>query len=181
MGLTRAPDELVAGDSWTWTATLADYPAGTWTAAWYFENAVAAFTVGSSASGTDFVAAETAANTASLSPGKYRWQLVVTSGANRYTVASGFTTVRPNPAALGKVDHRSHARKVLDAIEAVLEKRATQSQQAMSINGRSLEFTSYSELLALQSRYQQMVAAEEAAQLVNEGRPTRRRLQVRFK
>ena len=50
-------------------------------------------------------------------------------------------------------DLRSHAKKVLDAIEAVIENRATVDQSSFSIAGRSLSRMSIDELLTLKNRY----------------------------
>ena len=47
----------------------------------------------------------------------------------------------------------SHAKIVLDAIEAVIENRATMDQSSMSIAGRSLSRLSIDELLTFRARY----------------------------
>ena len=46
-----------------------------------------------------------------------------------------------------------HVRRVIDAIEAVIERRATKDQKSYSIDGRSLERTPIDELLLLRDRY----------------------------
>jgi hypothetical protein len=48
---------------------------------------------------------------------------------------------------------RSHAKIVLDSIEAVLENRATMDQSSMSIAGRSLSRTPLPDLMELRDRY----------------------------
>lgn len=177
--LTQVPEKLLVGDSWAWTRSLADYPATTWTATWRFANATHNFSVTGTASGSAHAGAATASTTGAYTAGEYRWQLSVASGSTRYTLEEGWVTLLPNPTA-GNYDHRTHARKVLDAIEAVLESRATQDQQSMSIGGRSLSRTPINELLVLADRYRAMVRAELDAERLALGRPTRNRVLARF-
>ncbi|SFO63572.1 hypothetical protein SAMN05216567_101887 [Variovorax sp. OK605] len=68
-------------------------------------------------------------------------------------------TVAPSFGAAGDV--RSHARRTLDAIEAVLEGRATSATAEYEINGRRLKYIPLNELHAMRSKYQREVAAEE--------------------
>lgn len=178
--LEQVPSALVSGDLWTWTRSLSDYPAGTWSATWYFENSTAAFNVAATASGTDHVASVAATTTATYTAGRYRWRLVVTSGATRTTVESGWVTVEVDPAVSANYDRRSHARKVVDAIEAVIEGRATQDQMSMSIRDRTLARTPIADLLLLRDRYRAEVRAEENAERLTAGLASRNRLQVRF-
>jgi hypothetical protein len=178
---TQVPAELVAGDLWTWSRDLTDtYPAGTWSGVWYFENAYKAFSVAATASGTVFSASVAAATTAALRPGAYRWLFVVTNGAARTTVESGRITLQADPAAAGNLDRRSHAQRVLDAIEAVIEGAATNDQQSMTIAGRSLQRRTLSELMDLRKTYRLEVQAEQSAADVAAGLGSKRRVFVRF-
>jgi hypothetical protein len=178
----QVPAELVAGDSWTWTRTVADTPATTHTAAWYFENKDGAFSVAASASGADFAASVAAATTATRKPGRYRWRLVVTktSDSTRTSIESGWTELLPDPAVAGTVDWRSHARRVLDAIEAVIEGRANVDQQSMQLNGRALTRTPIPDLLSLRDKYKREVAAELAAERIAAGGASGRRIVTRM-
>lgn len=58
-------------------------------------------------------------------------------------------------------DSRSHARKTLEAIEAVIEGRATKDQEEYTIGGRALKRTPIEELVKLRGRYKAEVAGEE--------------------
>ncbi|UXU73696.1 hypothetical protein [Paracoccus sp. SMMA_5] len=60
-------------------------------------------------------------------------------------------------------DGRSHAARVLDAIEAVLENRATMDQQKYAINNRELWRTPIPELLLLRDRYRAELRREQQA------------------
>jgi hypothetical protein len=51
-------------------------------------------------------------------------------------------------------EQRTHAKRVLDAIEAVLENRANLDQQSYTVEGKRLDRTPISELLKLRREYQ---------------------------
>lgn len=178
----QVPSELYAGDTWLWTRELADYPAGTFTAAWYFEKADYSFSVSATASGVLFAASVAPGVSVAYRPGQYQWRLVVTrvSDSARFVVERGFITVQADPTAAGARDWRSHAQRTLEAIEAVIEGKATTDQQSMSIAGRSLARYSWAELTALHDRYKGLVATEEATARVADGRPSGRRILTRM-
>jgi len=176
----QVPDSLVAGDLWAWTRDLTtDYPASSWSGVWYFENAYKAFNVVASAAGTVFSASVPAATTAALRPGSYKWLFLVTNGSTRKSIESGVLTLQPDPAAAGNADWRTHARKVLDAIEALIEGAATTDQQSMTIAGRSLARRTFAELMELRKAYRLEVQAEESAADVAAGGGSKRRVFIR--
>ena len=79
-------------------------------------------------------------------------------------IDSGTVTVRPDIAQLAAGhDARSHVQRVLDAIEAVLEKRATLDQEQYRINNRELRRTPIADLLKLRDRYRGELARMKAA------------------
>lgn len=164
------PSSLIAGDTWEWEADYGDYPAGTWTATAYFENSAESFTVSSSASGTTHAFAETATNTAAFVAGSYYVRVRVVSGAESYTVESGWIEVTANPASSAKFDHRSWARRTLDAIEAFIEGNATTAQQSMSIAGRSISRWSLAELMQFRGQLRGEVRTEEQGTSAGLGR-----------
>ena len=170
------PQSLIVGDTWGWTASYGDYPASVWTATAYFENAAESFTVTSSASGALHVFAETESNTAVLKKGSYFVQVRVTDGTDKHTVESGWCEVSPDPAGAASYDHRTWARRTLDAINAFLEGNATTAQASMSIGGKTLSRWSIAELTQWRRDLQAEVAAEDQASSLCHGRD----IKVRF-
>lgn len=164
------PGSLVAGDTWSWSAEYGDYPAPTWVATAYFENASESFEVSSTQSGTAHAFGETAANTAAVKAGSYRVQIRVVSGAVAHTVESGWCEVQADPAGEGKVDHRSWARRTLEAIEGFLEGNATTAQQAITIGGRSISRWSVPELMEWRDKLRAEVRVEEQGSAAGLGR-----------
>lgn len=178
----QVPEKLVAGDTWAWTRELSDYPASTHTAVWHFENADNVFNISATASGDAFVGSYSAASSAAVKPGRYRWRLVVTktSDSTRTSAEPGWLEVLPDPAASGRIDWRSQNRRTLDAINAVIEKRASVDQESVSISGRSLSRTPVADLLLLRDRYARLVRDEEALEAIAAGVPTGRRILTRM-
>jgi hypothetical protein len=178
---TVEPAELVAGDTWTWKRSLGDYPAGEWTLTYYFRAVASEFSVVCTADGTDHLATVAASTSAGKKAGRYEWTAVVTSGSSRYTVGRGQALVKPDPASTGAgFDPRSHARKTLEALEAVIEGKATRDQKSYTIGGRALERMPVEEILKFKDHYAQLVAAEEAGERLAAGQPGAARLLARL-
>lgn len=152
------PQSLTAGDTWSWTDSLSDYPAPTWVLTYYFRGPQA-FNVPATASGTDHASSVLATTTATYKAGDYDWFARVASGATVYSINSGRLAVAPN-LALPSVEHRSFWRQVLDELEPVILNRASTDQLSMSIAGRSLSRMSWDELLSVYDRAKQAVASE---------------------
>lgn len=114
-----------------------------------------------------------------LEPGNYTWVIEASASGNRWEVERGRCTVYPDPTT-ASVDPRSHARIVLEAIQAVIENRATKDQSSYTIAGRSLSRTPLPELLMLLDRYKGEVYREEQAARIAKGLPTSGRVLVRF-
>ena len=105
-----------------------------------------------SESGDDYIIQES--STASYTKGNYNWVSYITrtSDSARVKLEEGFVEIQDNYATTS-ASVRSHAKIVLDAIEAVIENRATMDQSSMSIAGRSLSRLSIDELLTFRARY----------------------------
>lgn len=182
---TNEPRQLRAGDTWEWRREdlAADYPAPTWTLTYRFKNAAGGFEIVASASGSFFAVTHAAATTATIAAGTYDWAAQVSSGAFKYTVDSGTLEVLPNlfsGTASAASDQRTHNRKTLDAIKAVIEGRATVDQQEYTIAGRSLKRTPMADLLMLLNFYETRVNAEIAEENLRNGRAVGGVIRVRM-
>lgn len=174
------PTTANAGDTWRWTRTLADYPASAgWALSYTLINAAAKITINASASGDDHAVTVSAATTAGYAAGSYDWRARVSKAGEVYTVGEGRITVR-NAFGGSTFDARSHARKTLEAIEAVIEGRASSEVSYYMIGNRQLRYMTPAELLTLRDKYRAEVAREDAAAAVAAGLPDKRRVFVRF-
>lgn len=176
---TTEPARIVAGDTAKWAKSLADYPAGDgWTLSYSLVTATNRYTFSASADGDDHLVTVAAATTAVWVPDPYAWRAQVALSGEVYTVGEGIVTVA---AAFGAaVDARSLARRQLDAVEAMLEGRASSSVAEYSIAGRALKYIPVTDLMVLRDRLRMDVAREDAATASAAGLPVRGRVFVRF-
>lgn len=104
-----------------------------------------------------------AEETATWAAGEYAYFLRAVSGSDAYLLEQGTVRVLPDATKIADgSDIRSEAQKALDAIDAVLAKRATLDQQRYRINNRELERTDIADLLALRAHYYRLVQVEKA-------------------
>lgn len=173
---------IIAGDTIDFTTSVADYPAGDGYTLTYklvprVSGSVISFSA--SASGDDYRVQVGSATTATWAAGDYTWAAYVTKAGARYTVDQGLLTIKPDPATASAWDGRTHARKVLEAVEAVLQGRASIDQQEFQIGGRMLKRMPIDDLLKLRANALQEVAREDAEAKLAAGLGVARRIQVR--
>lgn len=170
---TNEPAELRAGVTWEWDRTdLADYPAATWTLKYWFKRmgGTDKFSITASTDGTGFAVSVAAATTLSYVADDYTWVAVVTSGSEVREVDHGTMKILPRYDVDTALDDRTHAKKVLEAIEAVLESRASKDQEEYTIGTRSLKRTPLKDLVALRDKYKALVFAEQLAENARNGK-----------
>lgn len=161
---TAIPSVITAGDTVQWLRRGGTTPS---TEGWQYHcvlvGATAVYKIDGTAQDADYLASASAADTAAWAPGSYSAQEYLESAGQRLTLAVTPVRIAPNLAAAATgVDTRSHAQKVLDAINAWLESKAPVAG-SVEINGRKISYYPLADLLALQSRYQMLVAREQAA------------------
>ena len=155
---TNVPAVLQLGDFWAWKKDnlATDYPTADYSLSYEFnliDGATASnFTLTATESNDEYII-ETSTTT-SYTKGDYNWVEYITrsSDSARVKLSEGFTEIQDNYATT-TASVRSHAKIVLDSIEAVIENRANIDQSSMSIAGRSLSRMSIDELLTFRDRY----------------------------
>lgn len=177
------PARVIAGDTVAWRRAdlLADYPSSEYSLHYRGRragDATASFNVSANSSYQVTVAA---AATQAWSPGVWHWQAYITrtSDSARVTVAEGTFEVVANRAT-STVDPRSHAKRMLDAIETLLEGKAADDVDEYSINGRSLKKIPVAELVKWRDRYRAEWLREKAAEDIRRGLGSSRKVMVRF-
>lgn len=162
---TSPPTEVRAGDTAQWRRSLADYPASAgWQLKYTLVSPSAAYNFAATADGDDFAISVPPATTAAWAAGRYTLTEYVTDGTARFTLATTPVRVLADlaGATTAGIDSRTHARKVLDSIEAWMETRAPVAG-AVEIAGRKIQNYPLGDLLALRDRYKAEVAREEHA------------------
>lgn len=158
--LTEFPATLRQGDSLAVQVALDDYPASTWTLTWYLSGPTAELSKAATADGDEHLLELTPAETAALGVETMGYVAKASYSGDVYTVISGSVEVLPDLATSGPIDTRSHNQKVLDAIKASIEGRATRDEQEYTIKDRSLKRMSLDELLKFKAEYEKLVALE---------------------
>jgi hypothetical protein len=168
------PAEIVAGDRVAWKRTDlgTDYDPSSYAlkySARLEDSGSTEIEITASESGTDYIIEVGQSTTSGYGAGIYHWQAYITrsSDSERITVDSGTWEVIANRDS-ATTDPRNHIKKVLDAIEAVIEGRASKDQSGYSIAGRSLSRTPIPELLMLRDRYkEEWNRAQRAERIAN--------------
>lgn len=172
-----APETIRAGLTFRHVATVTAYPAPAWALSLLLRGP-SSITLTAAPSGSQHVFSATAAQTAVWTPGEYWFSARVQNDTGLYEVDTGQIVIVPDMAqAAPGFDGRSQNRRTLDAINAVIEKRASLDQERYTINNRELWRTPIADLLKLQATYAARVAAEERKA---KGRPVISQLKVRF-
>lgn len=158
--MSKMPDKIYAGDSLYLSLLLPTFVAEGWSLSFIFSSATEKLaTVETTTEGSNYVLSVPAATTADWT-GTVFYFGRLSLGSEVQTVYTGQIEVKPNPAVAG-FDNRTHVKKVLDAIEAVIENRASTDQMSYSIAGRSLSRLGIEQLLYFRDEYRRMYAIEQ--------------------
>ena len=184
---TQEPDTLVVGDRWVWRRDdlVSDYPLDEYALEYRFtEDSTGntnAFTIAATEAESTYLIEIASAVTASLTAGDYQWAafIIRSSDNQRVVIDQGRTEILPNLQNT-TADLRSHAKKVLDAIEAVLENRASQDQMSYSIAGRSLSRMSIDDLMTFRNRYRAEYLREIKLARIKNKQDSGNTIKVRF-
>jgi len=183
----QEPETIRQGDTVTWAKQLADYvPGDGWTLTYAFATASDRQVV-SAASGSDgdYLVTITATESAAWIAGEtYYGQAYVEKAGERHTVWEGRVTVQAGlhlaTHATG-YDSRSHAVKVLEALRATIEGKASKDMLSLSIAGRSISVMGPDEITTWETYYVKKVARELAAERRAQGKPSRSRVGIGFR
>ena len=184
---TQEPDTLVVGDRWVWRRDdlVSAYPLDEYALEYRFtEDSTGntnAFTIAATEAESTYLVEIASAVTASLTAGDYQWAafIIRSSDNQRVVIDQGRTEILPNLQNT-TADLRSHAKKVLDAIEAVLENRASQDQMSYSIAGRSLSRMSIDDLMTFRNRYRAEYLREIKLARIKNKQDSGNTIKVRF-
>jgi len=183
---TTEPLSLIAGDRIAWKRTdlNSDYAVASYALSYSARLEGAGSTeieITASESGDDYIVEIPQATSAAYTVGVYHWQAYITrsSDSERITVDSGTWEVKAN-RDVATTDPRTHVKKVLEAIEATIEGRASKDQESYSIQGRSLSRTPIPDLVVLRDKYRAEFVRETRAERIRNGLGHSGTIKVRF-
>ena len=160
----QVPQKITAGLTFETRLTLPGYPATEW-AVQLLLRGPQSININAVADGNDHVIRAAAGVTATWPAGDYWYSLRATKGDDVMEAGSGQITILPDLASASDgFNGKTHAQRTLEAIEAVIEKRATMDQERYRINNRELYRTPIADLLKLRDLYRLEVAREKQAQ-----------------
>lgn len=185
---TQEPYELVVGDRWVWKREdlNTDYSTDLYSLSYEFHcdsggGGNHKFTINATESGNVYYVEVASTTTAGYSPHRYVWDAYITrtSDSQRIRIDSGVTELLDNLANTN-ADQRSHVKKVLDALEAMIANRASVDQSSMSIAGRSLSRMDINDLLSWRDKYKAEYLRELKRARAKNGSSTGNTVKVRF-
>lgn len=155
---TTEPIEVLAGLTWRWDKTLADYtPADGWSYGYAIRGAGRLDLTGVATAENDgWELTAAASDTADLPGGVYQWTAYVTSGSEKYVTGRGSLTVLPNPLTAAEGTLQLWAEQSLAYVEATLAKRYQADMAGYTIEQRQAQ----REELAALERSRSRLAAE---------------------
>ena len=182
---TQVPSELQLGDFLAWKRDdlASDYPVADYSLSYEFNlidgSTAANFTLTATESGNEYIISTS--STTSYTLGNYNWISYITrsSDSARVKLEEGYVEIQDNYATTSN-SVRSHAKKILDAVEAVLENRASMDQQSMSIAGRSLSRMSITDLMTFRDRYKAEYLKEVKIARIKNGLASGNTIKVNF-
>lgn len=163
-------NKIVAGFTLEFSTTAPDYPASE---GWVLKYRLAPRAAGAvinlqaTADGDNFLVQVSAATTSGWPAGSYTYEAYVEKGSEAYPLERGPVQIVA-PLAGGQ-DNRLHVEKVIEAIEAVIENRASLDQEEVAINGRSLKRTPIEQLIVLRNKYRSELQSMQAAEKLANG------------
>ena len=179
---TKMPDSINAGDTFKVKLSYSDFLASAgWSLLLVIINASDKQQLASTADGDAHELSAPAATTADWLDGLYKYKIFATDGTDRHQVAFGQFEVLPDLTVVKNYDHRTHVKKVVDALEALILGKASQDQQSLTIEGKSLSRYTPEELIKWKSHYDQLLITENNATRIANGGSRTNVIRTRFK
>lgn len=180
------PEKITAGDTIKWLKSFSDYSRSDgWVLSYQLrkDGGGQKIEFSTDASGADHLVNVSAATSGPWVAGRYTIYGFITKAATseRYQVYEGRIEILPNLATADEYyDGRSHARKVLDMVEAAIMGRADATVLSFNVEGQQIQFIPHVDLIVLHNKYRGLVANEDAANKIKQGLGSGRRILTRF-
>ena len=181
------PGSVTVGDRIQWKRNLPAYPATAegWTLTYYLRANVpnGIINITASADGDNHEVDVATTVSTDWIPATYSYQSFATKSGDQKPVGSGSIVICPY---LGDVtatyDGRSVAKRILDAINATMENRASRDEQRYVLQavGRSLDRITIPDLILFRNYWLAEVQKEEVAAKIAAGKNTGRNVLIRF-
>lgn len=161
------PQQIISGDTWVISFIAPDsvkVPANGWTLNLALRGNTNTDIEGTFNAGNNTYSIGPTLIQAAYLPGQYSYSLYFSSATGRETIESGNIDILDDPVSAQYLDKRSHNKIVLDAIDAYIQKKATNNQIDLieqEIDGKRLRRMSGLELQSLRQNYARLVKIEQ--------------------
>ena len=171
------PEIVRAGETLTWSKSYSDYSAADGYSLVYYLTGPSSITITAATYlTTDYLVTEASAVTTLWTPGIYSWESYAELSGEKYFLESGYLTIKSTSG-------KSHAKTMLDAIEAILEGRATNKD--LDVVSKSLGGSSLSrdprELMKWRAQYRAEYLSEVSRESQLEGKASGNKIRVKFR
>lgn len=176
------PLTINAGSKLEFTESNNDFPASAgWVLKYILINSKDKISINSTADGDSHKVLLSSAQTANYNAGTYTFQRYFENGAEVDGILTGTLIINPNLITAATYDTRTVAKKILDAIQATIQRRATKEQSSISVMGKSLTNMSFDELIKAESHYLSVVQNEEALESQKQGKKGKQKILLEFR
>jgi hypothetical protein len=175
------PERVRAGDTWQWKLSSQCFLASDgYQCHVGLKGKYGQYTFSSTPLGSAFNVLVDLDTTKDIVPGAYNYVIALSKNGEQFTAGSGLIVVDVNLFSPGMVDLRDHAEKMLEAIEATLEGRATSDHQEYEILGRKLTRIPVEELMRLRNQYKVEVQNQQYVERLKARGGVAGRIRIRF-
>lgn len=158
--ISNIPSKIIAGLNVAWSDAPVGYPSCEYTMKYVLVNATGRIEITSAATVNGYSVILKASDTASWSAGTYRMIGYAEKSGEKYEVYNATIVVDANPFTGTGTDYRSHNQRVLEALQATIQGRATKEQSELTIGSRMIRLMSMDELIKAETHYRWMVKSE---------------------
>lgn len=150
---------LCQGISASYSPSLgSDTPTEDWEVYLYLTTPSSSVEVEGLRNGDDWVFVFNSSETAALAARKHQAAIVAKKGAAADLIAEFTAVVKPDPTKAH--DRRTQAERTLDAVRAMLEGKATDDQQMVQYDGRTISRYTFEALIQLENKLTRRVQRE---------------------
>lgn len=186
---TNIPSNIVSGLTVEFTKRLADYSPAEWTLSYHLRGTQAANATATDNGDGSFLVSLTAKTggmtPVALTPGRFFFQAYVTNIltiSDKRLIDSGRINVTPDLSSVTTpFDARSSAELMIEAIDALMEGKATRDQMSYTIGQRTLSRIPVPDLLEFRKYYIGIVESEAIKARVKKGLPAFENIHVKFR
>jgi hypothetical protein len=177
--VNTTPVEIVGGTTVEWTLSLPHTPSAGYTGKFYLAGALSVLTKTATVDGESFKFQIAPADTSAYATGVYFYQITTEKAGEKHLEIAGEIRINALIAGAG-YDGRSVAKKIVDAIDALVLNRATIDQESYQIGNRQLARVPFEHLNKVRQYYAAIVDQEHRLARIKAGKSLWPTVKIKF-